>query len=102
MLSSFSRNGEIPNFMISWITDHVESSATPLPLQEGMSVNYARTALATLGATVAYFAYGFAMFAALPSMKNDFLKYPSVYRPRADLMKVMPYLACILIRKWPQ
>jgi archaellum biogenesis protein FlaJ (TadC family) len=63
-----------------------------------MPVNYARIALATLGATVAYFAYGFAMFAALPSMKNEFMKYPSVYRSEEGMMKVMPYnVAAILI-----
>jgi archaellum biogenesis protein FlaJ (TadC family) len=56
-----------------------------------MPVNYARIALATLGATVAYFAYGFAMFAALPSMKNEFMKYPNVYRSHDSMMKVMPY-----------
>jgi hypothetical protein len=54
-------------------------------------MNYARIALATLGGTVAYFAYGFALFAAWPSMKTEFLKYPNVYRPHEELMKVMPY-----------
>jgi archaellum biogenesis protein FlaJ (TadC family) len=63
-----------------------------------MPVDYARIALASLGATVAYFAYGFVTFAALPSMKNEFMKYPNVYRPRAELMKVMPYgMVAILI-----
>jgi archaellum biogenesis protein FlaJ (TadC family) len=61
-------------------------------------VNYAHIALASLGATVAYFAFGFAMFAALPAMKTEFSKYPSVYRPEADMMKVMPYgMVAILI-----
>jgi len=46
-------------------------------------VNYARIALASLGAMVAYFVYGFAMFAAWPSMKTEFMKYPNVYRPQA-------------------
>jgi hypothetical protein len=41
-------------------------------------MNYARLALAALGATVAYFAYGFVMFAAWPSMKTEFLQYPNV------------------------
>jgi hypothetical protein len=53
-------------------------------------MNYARIALASLGAVVAYFAYGFAMFAAWPSMKTEFLKYPNVYRPRESMMKLMP------------
>jgi len=54
-------------------------------------VNYARIALASLGAMAAYFVYGFAMFAALPTMKTEFMKYPNVYRPKDELMKVMPY-----------
>jgi archaellum biogenesis protein FlaJ (TadC family) len=63
-----------------------------------MSVNYARLALAFLGATVAYFAYGFAMFAALPGMKTEFMKYPNVFRAKEDMMKVMPYgMIAILI-----
>ena len=54
-------------------------------------MNFARLALASLGAMVAYFVYGFAMFAAWPSMKTEFLKYPNVYRPKDEMMKVMPY-----------
>ncbi len=61
-------------------------------------MNYAYIAFASLGATVAYFVYGFVMFAAWPSMKTEFMKYPNVYRPRAELMKVMPYgMVAILI-----
>jgi hypothetical protein len=61
-------------------------------------VNYGRIALASLGAVVAYFVYGFAMFAAWPSMKTEFMKYPNVYRPKDEMMKVMPYgMAAILI-----
>lgn len=61
-------------------------------------MNYARIALASLGATVAYFAFGFALFAALPAMKTEFMKYPEVYRSREDIMKLMPYgMVSILI-----
>lgn len=61
-------------------------------------MNYARIALASLGAVVAYFAYGFAMFAAWPSLQTEFLKYPNVYRPKDEMMKVMPYgMIAILI-----
>jgi hypothetical protein len=56
-----------------------------------MPVNYARIALAFLGATVAYFVCGFVMFAALPAMKSEFMKYPNVYRSHDGMMKVMPY-----------
>ncbi len=54
-------------------------------------MNYSHIALASLGATVAYFAYGFAVFAALPAMKSEFMKYPNVYRSQQNIMKVMPY-----------
>jgi hypothetical protein len=54
-------------------------------------MNLARIALAGLGATVAYFVYGFALFAAWPSMKVEFKKYPNVYRSEQSMMKVMPY-----------
>jgi len=54
-------------------------------------MNYARIALACLGALVAYFVYGFAMFAAWPQMQKEFLKYPNVYRPRDEMMKMMPF-----------
>jgi hypothetical protein len=54
-------------------------------------MNLVRIALASLGAAVAYFAYGFAMFAAWPSMKTEFKKYPNVYRSEESMMKVMPY-----------
>src|ERR1700735_2338353 len=61
-------------------------------------MNYAHIALAALGATVAYFAFGFALFAALPAMKTEFMKYPGVYRSQESMMKVMPYgMIAILI-----
>ena len=61
-------------------------------------MNYARIALASLGATVAYFVFGFVMFAALPAMKSEFMKYPDVYRSREGMMKVMPYsMVAILV-----
>lgn len=56
----------------------------------GNKLNYTHIALAALGATVAYFAFGFAMFAVLPGMKTEFLKYPGVCRDEKTMMKVMP------------
>jgi len=56
-----------------------------------VTVNYIRIALAALGALVSYFAYGFAMFAAWPSMQTEFRKYPNVYRSKDEMMKIMPY-----------
>jgi hypothetical protein len=61
-------------------------------------VNYARIALASLGATVVYFAFGFILFAALPAMKSEFMKYPDVFRSREGMMKVMPFgMVAILV-----
>ena len=41
---------------------------------------------------------GFAMFAALPAMKSEFMKYPNVYRSQDSMMKMMPYgMVAILI-----
>ncbi|HUB51536.1 MAG TPA: hypothetical protein VL986_05285 [Terracidiphilus sp.] len=54
-------------------------------------MNYTHIALAALGATVAYFVFGFALFAALPSMKTEFKKYPNVYRSEQAMMKIMPF-----------
>jgi hypothetical protein len=63
-----------------------------------MPVNYARIALASLGAAVAYFVFGFVVFAALPAMKTEFMKYPNVYRSRESMMKIMPFgMVAILI-----
>jgi len=53
-------------------------------------MNMTRIALASAAAFVAYMAYGFAVFALVPSLKEEFQKYPAVYRAREDLMKTMP------------
>ncbi len=42
-------------------------------------------------ATVAYFVSGFILFAALPGMKTEFLRYPGVYRTDDGMRKLMPY-----------
>jgi len=53
-------------------------------------MNYSRIALAGLGATVAYFVLGGILFAALPSLRKEFMKYPAVYRTQDDMKRVMP------------
>ena len=53
-------------------------------------MNYSRIALAALGATVAYFVIGGILFAALPSLRKEFMKYPAVYRTQDDMKRVMP------------
>ena len=53
-------------------------------------MNMMWVALAALGAFVAYFVAGGAMFVAMPWMKTEFAKYPAVYRPSEGQMKNMP------------
>jgi hypothetical protein len=53
-------------------------------------MNYARLALAALGGTVVYFAVGFLTFGLLPMMRDEFRKYPAVYRSQEDIKRVMP------------
>jgi len=56
----------------------------------GAWMNYARIALAALGATVAYFVLGGVLFGALPSLRKEFMKYPAVFRTQDDMKRVMP------------
>jgi hypothetical protein len=52
-------------------------------------MNYARIALAGLGATVVYFALGFLLLALLP-MADEVRKYAAVYRPEESMKRVAP------------
>src|SRR5579862_1386186 len=65
-------------------------------------MSYSHLALAALGATVAYFAYGFLVFWLVPSLVNESRKYPAVFRSHEEINKVMPMgmvamLVCILV-----
>jgi len=53
-------------------------------------MNLLRILLAGLGGFVAYFVVGGLSFALLPSLKNEFLKYPAVYRSQPGQMSHMP------------
>src|ERR1039457_5064516 len=53
-------------------------------------MNFSRIALASLGAFVAYFFVGFGTFGLLPSLKTEFLKYPTIYRSHEAMKGVMP------------
>jgi hypothetical protein len=53
-------------------------------------MNFTRISLAALGAFVAYFVLGGLSFTVLPSLKDEFLKYPAVYRPQEGQMSHMP------------
>lgn len=61
-------------------------------------MNYARIALSSLGAMVAYFAIGFLTFGLLPMLRSQFQKYPAVYRSQEGIMKVIPLgMAAMLV-----
>ena len=53
-------------------------------------MNYTRLLLAAVCATVAYFAFGGLAFVLLPGMKDEFAKYPNLYRPRESMSAAMP------------
>ena len=53
-------------------------------------MNLARVALAAVGAFVAYFVLGGLSFVLFPSLKDEFLKYPAVYRTPDAMKTVMP------------
>src|SRR5271156_4170838 len=53
-------------------------------------MNYSRLALAALGGTVACFAFGFLVLWLVPALINEAHKYPAVFRPKEEMMTVMP------------
>ena len=53
-------------------------------------MNYLNLGLAALGGTVASFAVGFLMFWLAPGLIKEGHKYPAVFRPKEEMMKVMP------------
>ncbi|MFZ0902072.1 MAG: hypothetical protein WB616_22920 [Candidatus Sulfotelmatobacter sp.] len=53
-------------------------------------MNLSRIGPAALGAFVAYFVLGGLSFALFPPLRNEFLKYPAVYRPKEGQMSHMP------------
>jgi uncharacterized protein DUF1761 len=53
-------------------------------------MNYSSLGLAALGGTVASFAFGFLVFWLVPGLINEARKYPAVFRPKEEMMKVMP------------
>ena len=53
-------------------------------------MNYSRLGLAALGGTVASFAFGFLVFWLVPALLKEGHKYPAVFRPKEEMMTVMP------------
>ena len=61
-------------------------------------MNYMRIVFAGLGAFAVYFAIGGVLFTLMSSLKDEFGKYPAVYRPHDSIMRVMPYgMAAMLL-----
>jgi hypothetical protein len=53
-------------------------------------MSYSSLGLAALGGTVAYFAFGFLLLWLVPALINEAHKYPAVFRPKEEMMTVMP------------
>ena len=53
-------------------------------------MNYSRLGLAALGGTAAHFAFGFLVFWLLPGLIKEVRKYAAVFRPKEEMMNVMP------------
>ncbi len=53
-------------------------------------MNLTRIALASIAAFFAYFAVGGLIFGLLPWMKNEFSKYPNIYRSQDGIKRTMP------------
>jgi hypothetical protein len=54
-------------------------------------MNYARILAASVCAFIAYFIYGGILFGILPWLRNEFAKYPAVYRSQDGIKSVMPF-----------
>ena len=53
-------------------------------------MNYSRLGLAALGGMVASFAFGFLVLWLVPALLKEGHKYPAVFRPKEEMMTVMP------------
>lgn len=53
-------------------------------------MNYLRLGIAALSATAAYFILGGLLFGLIPQLRNEFRKYPAVYRKQEEINSIMP------------
>jgi|SRR5579863_745335 len=53
-------------------------------------MNITRVLLSALGGFLTYFAIGGVVFGLIPSLRNQFMKYPAVYRPMEGIKSTMP------------
>jgi hypothetical protein len=58
--------------------------------RKGEQMNYSRLVLAAFGGMVASFAVGALVFWLVPALVKEGHKYPAVFRPKEEMMKVMP------------
>ena len=49
-----------------------------------------RVLLAAVGGFVAYFAFGFVVFGALPWLREEYAKHPAIFRNQDGIKRVMP------------
>jgi hypothetical protein len=60
-------------------------------------MNYMSVFLAGIGAFVAYFLFG-ALWTAFPAVRNEYGKHPVLFRPKEQIMTVMPLgMAAMLV-----
>ena len=57
----------------------------------GLSMNFGRIIFAGIGGFAVYFLLGGLLFGLLPAMRNEFSKYPAVYRNQQGQMSAMPF-----------
>jgi hypothetical protein len=53
-------------------------------------MSHERILLAAACGFVAYFAFGFLAFGALPMLREEYARYPAVYRDKDGIKRVMP------------
>ena len=53
-------------------------------------MNYARIAIAALGGFVTFFVIGGLTFGLMPFLRNEFARYPAVYRSQDTMKNFMP------------
>ncbi len=54
-------------------------------------MNIARIVMAGFGGFITYFILGGLFFAVAPWLRNEFMKYPAVYRSKESMKGVMPF-----------
>jgi hypothetical protein len=67
-----------------------QSCRTNYEIAKGVQMNYSSLALAALAGTVAAFAFGFILLWLVPGLIKEAHKYPAVFRPKEEMMSVMP------------